>query len=227
MRRRLSLMLVAVPLLLVLTLPAAAPAGSRFWVRDRRGDPRRLGEGQRRLRHHRLARGAPRSRPPAAVPAVGPSGRKRAADRRRGSRPHQAVRQRARPSAPSPGAAATGSCGGAAARGDQVRGTVAGGCPARLAAGAVRLLCWTTTAPTYTLTTEPEAGYEPVYRFIASARKTLDMTMYSLVDPAATAALDRRRAGEGWRCGCCSTRRPATRRRTSPPTTTSRRTASG
>lgn len=37
MRRRLSVMLVAIPLLLVLTLPAAASAGSSFWVRDRRG----------------------------------------------------------------------------------------------------------------------------------------------------------------------------------------------
>src|SRR5450756_3237551 len=71
----------------------------------------------------------------------------------------------------------------------RLRGTVAGGCPARCAAGAVRLLCWSTTAPTYTLTTVPEAGYQPVYRFISSARKTLDMTMYSLVDPKATAAL--------------------------------------
>jgi len=45
------------------------------------------------------------------------------------------------------------------------------------------------SAPAYRLTTEPEAGYQPVYRFISSARRTLDMTMYSLVDPAATAAL--------------------------------------
>jgi phosphatidylserine/phosphatidylglycerophosphate/cardiolipin synthase-like enzyme len=41
----------------------------------------------------------------------------------------------------------------------------------------------------YRLITEPGAGYESVYRFISSARKTLDMTMYSLVDPKATAAL--------------------------------------
>ncbi|MEI6725508.1 MAG: phospholipase D-like domain-containing protein [Actinomycetes bacterium] len=45
------------------------------------------------------------------------------------------------------------------------------------------------SAHSYALTTEPGAGYKPVYRFIVSARKTLDMTMYSLIDPAATAAL--------------------------------------
>jgi phosphatidylserine/phosphatidylglycerophosphate/cardiolipin synthase-like enzyme len=45
------------------------------------------------------------------------------------------------------------------------------------------------SARSYRLTTEPGAGYQPVYRFIRSARKTLDMTMYSLIDPAATAAL--------------------------------------
>jgi cardiolipin synthase len=45
------------------------------------------------------------------------------------------------------------------------------------------------TAGSYKLTTEPGAGYKPVYRFIASARKTLDKTMYSLIDPTATAAL--------------------------------------
>ena len=45
------------------------------------------------------------------------------------------------------------------------------------------------SAHSYALTTEPGAGYKPVYRFIASARMTLDMTMYSLIDPAATAAL--------------------------------------
>jgi phosphatidylserine/phosphatidylglycerophosphate/cardiolipin synthase-like enzyme len=64
-----------------------------------------------------------------------------------------------------------------------------GGCPARVAAGAVRLLCWSATAPTYALTSVPGAGYQPVYEFISSARKTLDMTMYSLGDPKAIAAL--------------------------------------
>ncbi len=44
-------------------------------------------------------------------------------------------------------------------------------------------------AGSYKLTTEPGAGYKPVYRFISSARKSLDMTMYSLIDPAAIAAL--------------------------------------
>ena len=41
----------------------------------------------------------------------------------------------------------------------------------------------------YRLVSEPQAGYKPAYRFISSACKTLDMTMYSLIDPAATAAL--------------------------------------
>jgi len=45
------------------------------------------------------------------------------------------------------------------------------------------------TDATYRLITEPQAGYQPIYRFISSAKKTLDMTMYSLVDPAAVAAL--------------------------------------
>jgi len=53
----------------------------------------------------------------------------------------------------------------------------------------VHLLCWSTTAPTYRLITEPEAGYRPIYELISSAGKTLDMTMYALVDPKATAAL--------------------------------------
>lgn len=188
MRRRLSVMLVAIPLLLVLTLPAAASAGSSFWVRDRRGHL--VGSvrgavvydnGGSRAGHLEIDRLQPfqmwvlrdgSSRPIAAA------GRGRIRQYVNGqtvgtvakSGGHWVVRRRR------------------SAR-SQVRGTVAGGCPARLAAGAVRLLCWTTTAPTYTLTTEPEAGYEPVYRFISSARRTLDMTMYSLVDPAATAAL--------------------------------------
>ena len=37
MRRRLPVVLVALPLLLILALPATASAGSRYWVRDRRG----------------------------------------------------------------------------------------------------------------------------------------------------------------------------------------------
>jgi phosphatidylserine/phosphatidylglycerophosphate/cardiolipin synthase-like enzyme len=45
------------------------------------------------------------------------------------------------------------------------------------------------TNATCRLITEPQAGYQPVYRFIAAARKTLDMTMYSLADPKAEAAL--------------------------------------
>jgi len=36
---------------------------------------------------------------------------------------------------------------------------------------------------------EPQAGYQPIYRFISTATKTLDMTMYSLSDPKVDAAL--------------------------------------
>lgn len=57
------------------------------------------------------------------------------------------------------------------------------------AGGGARLPCRPATSPTYRLVTEPAAGYRPVYRFIAAAKRTLDMTMYSLVDRKATAAL--------------------------------------
>ena len=48
-----------------------------------------------------------------------------------------------------------------------------------------------TTSPptTYTLIKEPDAGYQPIYDFISSAKKTLDMTIYGLSDPDAEAAL--------------------------------------
>jgi cardiolipin synthase len=46
-----------------------------------------------------------------------------------------------------------------------------------------------TTTSSYTLIQEPQAGYQPIYAFISSAKKTLDMTMYSLSDPKADAAL--------------------------------------
>ena len=41
----------------------------------------------------------------------------------------------------------------------------------------------------YTLVTEPQAGYQPIYDFISAAKKTIDMTMYELSDPKAQAAL--------------------------------------
>ena len=44
-------------------------------------------------------------------------------------------------------------------------------------------------AVSYTLVQEPQAGYQPIYDFISSATKTLDMTMYSLSDPKAESAL--------------------------------------
>ena len=40
-------------------------------------------------------------------------------------------------------------------------------------------------AATYTLITEPDQTYTPVYNFIGTATKTLDMTMYELVDTTA------------------------------------------
>jgi phosphatidylserine/phosphatidylglycerophosphate/cardiolipin synthase-like enzyme len=55
----------------------------------------------------------------------------------------------------------------------------------------------TTTAPTtpppppatYSLIQEPSAGFGPIYSFISSANKSLDMTMYELSDPQAQSAL--------------------------------------
>ncbi len=43
--------------------------------------------------------------------------------------------------------------------------------------------------PLDTLIVEPQALYGKIYRFISGARKSIDMTMYSLSDPKATAAL--------------------------------------
>lgn len=39
------------------------------------------------------------------------------------------------------------------------------------------------------LVTEPDQGYQPIYQFIASAHKSVDMTMYELVDTTAEQAL--------------------------------------
>jgi cardiolipin synthase len=44
-------------------------------------------------------------------------------------------------------------------------------------------------ASTYTLITEPDAGYQPVYDFISGAKTSIAMTMYNLSDTTATAAL--------------------------------------
>jgi len=43
--------------------------------------------------------------------------------------------------------------------------------------------------PTLTLVVEPQAGYQPIYDFIAGARESLDMTMYQLGDATAQDAL--------------------------------------
>jgi cardiolipin synthase len=45
------------------------------------------------------------------------------------------------------------------------------------------------TVPADTLLTEPQQGYQPVYAFILSARRSLDMTMYQLSDPVAESDL--------------------------------------
>lgn len=43
--------------------------------------------------------------------------------------------------------------------------------------------------PTYTLITLPDDGYQKIYDFIDSANKSIDMTMYALIDSNAEAAL--------------------------------------
>lgn len=57
-----------------------------------------------------------------------------------------------------------------------------------IAAGAVASTvpaAQATPAASYTLITEPDQSYTPVYDFIGTATKTLDMTMYELVDTTA------------------------------------------
>jgi cardiolipin synthase len=44
-------------------------------------------------------------------------------------------------------------------------------------------------APTYTLITEPDQGMQPMYDFVSSAKKTIDMTMYGLTDTTMTGLL--------------------------------------
>src|SRR5882757_28933 len=41
------------------------------------------------------------------------------------------------------------------------------------------------TAQTQTLITEPDQGFTPIYNLLQSATKTIDMTMYELVDTQA------------------------------------------
>ena len=56
----------------------------------------------------------------------------------------------------------------------------------------VAVLCGCCTGKSeisYTLITEPGAGYQPIYDFISGAKKTIDMTMYQLSDPKAQDAL--------------------------------------
>jgi cardiolipin synthase A/B len=57
------------------------------------------------------------------------------------------------------------------------------------ATAAVRPEAAKPAAVTYTLVTEPQAGYAPIYSLITSAATSLDMTMYELTDTAAEADL--------------------------------------
>ena len=157
MGRRSSLLLCVLPLVLLMALPAAASAGSGFWVRDRRGNLVGSVRGTvvhdndgSRVGHLEVDRLQPFQvwvlREGSARP-IAAAGRDRIRRYINGqtvgsvakSSGHWVVRRRSDAV-------------------DQLRGTVAGDCPARIAAGAVRLLCWNTTARTYRLTTEPEAG---------------------------------------------------------------------
>ena len=54
-----------------------------------------------------------------------------------------------------------------------------------------------TSAPatTYTLITEPDQGLTAIYSLIASAQKTIDMTMYELTDITVTDSLAKAAAG--------------------------------
>ena len=57
--------------------------------------------------------------------------------------------------------------------------------PFRIALLSVAISLITSAAHTQTIITEPDQGFTPVYDFINSATKTLDMTMYELVDTTA------------------------------------------
>ena len=65
--------------------------------------------------------------------------------------------------------------------------TIASGCVA--APSAVPPTSPALTKPTLGLIVEPQAGYQPMYDFIAGARTSLDMTMYQLGDTKAQDAL--------------------------------------
>lgn len=66
---------------------------------------------------------------------------------------------------------------------------MAAGCSATSPAASPPVV--TTPAPgALSLLVEPDQGIEPVYRLIASARQSIDVTMYELADPVATQALE-------------------------------------
>jgi phosphatidylserine/phosphatidylglycerophosphate/cardiolipin synthase-like enzyme len=62
---------------------------------------------------------------------------------------------------------------------------------AMMCLGALPAASAAATPSTLTLLTEPGAGVAPIYGFLESARHSLDLTMYELVDPAAEAILAR------------------------------------
>jgi cardiolipin synthase A/B len=62
--------------------------------------------------------------------------------------------------------------------------------PAKAPAGGARV----TAATTYTLLTEPDQGITPVYNFIGTAKKSIDMTMYELTDATVINSLVRAQA---------------------------------
>ncbi len=59
-----------------------------------------------------------------------------------------------------------------------------------LRSAAVLLLASLPIFAGYALVAEPDQGPGPIYAMISSARSSVDLTMYELVDPAATALLE-------------------------------------
>ena len=64
--------------------------------------------------------------------------------------------------------------------------------PTTAATPATTMPATTTPAPAgaYSLITEPTAGMAPIYGFMSSATRSLDMTMYELADPQAEDILE-------------------------------------
>ena len=62
-------------------------------------------------------------------------------------------------------------------------------CSVRGFVATLTCLLFAGAAHSQTLYTEPDQGFTPIYNFMKTATKTLDMTMYELVDTTATADL--------------------------------------